>query len=328
LLRVGVIGTGVMGSGHARYITEHVKDATVIALSDIDLTRANALSNQLKTPKLTTESAQEIFDSELVDAIIIASPDHLHVEHLRLAIKSGKPTLCEKPIATNIEDARTIFQEISEFEKIIGKRSIHFGFMRRFDPQYRKVKQLINSDKFGKPLFVRVVTRNVRSTGATSTGLFTNIAIHDFDIFRWMFSSDFVEVRSDYPPRNSFSEPGLLDPLIITAKLQNGILMSADIVAFNNYGYDARFEVLCEKGSIEVGIFGDIITRFDFDSTPIKGGKMAENWMTRFENSYIEQLKAWISSIESGVTNEDLATALDALLANEACQLGVDSIKG
>ena len=316
-----------MGSGHARYITEHVSDAEVVALSDIVLNRANQLATQIKTPQLVTGNVNEIFTSELVDAVIIASPDDLHVNHLRLAIAAGKPTLCEKPIATTIEEARSIAKEISDFQTKAGKELIHFGFMRRFDPQYRKVRELINSGNFGAPLFIRVVTRNVASTGATDNGLYTNIAIHDFDIFRWMFNSEFVQVESHYPKRNSLSQSGLSDPLIITAKLANGIMMIADIVAFNNYGYDARFEILCEKGSIEVGIFGDVVTRLNFESTPILGGHLADNWMTRFERSYIEEVNAWVNSINSGVVNKDLATVDDALAANEACQLGVNSIQ-
>ena len=316
-----------MGSGHARYITEHVSDAEVIALSDIDLNRANQLATQIKTPQLVTGNVNEIFTSELVDAVIIASPDDLHVNHLRLAIAAEKPTLCEKPIATTIEEARNIAKEISDFQTKAGKELIHFGFMRRFDPQYRKVRELVNSGKFGAPLFIRVVTRNVASTGVTDNGLYTNIAIHDFDIFRWMFNSDFVQVESHYPKRNSLSQSGLSDPLIITAKLANGIMMIADIVAFNNYGYDARFEILCEKGSIEVGIFGDVITRLNFEATPILGGHLADNWMARFELAYIEEIKAWVNSINARVVNKDLATTDDALAANEACELGVNSIQ-
>jgi len=315
-----------MGSGHARYLTDHVAGAEVIALADVDLERAKRLASEVKTTRLITEDIRELFSNELVDAVIIASPDNLHVEHLRLAIASGKPTLCEKPIATTIEEARTISNEINIYQNKIGKKLIHFGFMRRFDPQYKKVKELIDSGNYGAPLFVRVVTRNVSSTGATNTGLYTNIAIHDFDIFRWMFNSKFIEVASHYPRRNSLSQSGLSDPLIITAKLANGIMMIADIVAFNNYGYDARFEVLCEKGSIEVGIFGDVTVRANFESSPILGGKMAENWMSRFENSYIEEVKAWVQSVTSGVNHPDLADVNDALAANEACQLGIESI--
>ena len=54
---------------------------------------------------------------------------------------------------------------------------------------------------------------------------------------------------------------------------------------------------------------------------------MAENWMARFEASYIEELKAWIGELSSGVANPDLATVEDALIANEICAMGIASIK-
>jgi predicted dehydrogenase len=53
---------------------------------------------------------------------------------------------------------------------------------------------------------------------------------------------------------------------------------------------------------------------------------MEENWIPRFKTSYIEELRAWINSIESGVIDKNLATVADALAANEVCALGVASI--
>ena len=326
MLKVGIIGVGVMGSGHARFIKEEIPNAEVIALSDVATEKMDALAKELGTVTFKTDDPAALMNHPDVAAIIIASPDPLHRAHLQLAMASGKPTLCEKPIATTIEDARAIAAEIKEYEKAKGETLIHFGFMRRFDPAYKKVRELVESGKYGAPLFIRPVTRNVASTGATTPGLYTNIAIHDFDIFRWMFNSDWISVESHYPKQSTMSQAGLADPLVITAKMENGIMMVADIVAFNNYGYDARFEVICEKGSIEVGIFGDVILRADFETPAIKGGHMAQNWMERFERSYIEELRAWVTALETGVPNQDLADVDDALAANEACQLGVASI--
>jgi myo-inositol 2-dehydrogenase/D-chiro-inositol 1-dehydrogenase len=326
MIKVGIVGVGVMGAGHARFIKKHVSQAEVVGLFDIDSAKLSSLANELETVRVQTNNVSELMNHPEIDAVIIASPDPLHVEHLRLAIKSKKPTLCEKPIATNIEDARTIAKEIREYEKVMGKQMISFGFMRRFDPAYREVKRLIETGEFGKPTFFRTITRNVSSTGATTPGLYTNIAIHDFDIFRWLFNDEWVSVQSHYPRKSSLSPDGIADPLIITAYMKSGIMMVGDIVAFNNYGYDARAEVICEKGSIEIGINGDVITRANREMGSHTGGKMAENWMVRFEQSYIEELRAWISSLESGEENPDLANVEDALAANEVCALGVASI--
>jgi myo-inositol 2-dehydrogenase/D-chiro-inositol 1-dehydrogenase len=326
MVRVGIIGVGVMGAGHARFIKEFVSDAVVTALFDVDLKKISDLANELGTVTLQTTDADSLMKHPDIDAIIIASPDHLHVEHLRIAIECKKPVLCEKPIATNLEDARKIAQEIKEYEKAAGKQMIHFGFMRRFDPSYREVRRLIQSGDFGKPTFFRTITRNVASTGATTPGLFTNIAIHDFDVFRWLFQDEWVSVQSHYPRKSSLSPEGIADPLVITAVMKSGIMMVADIVAFNNYGYDVRAEVICEKGSIEIGINGDVITRANRIMGAHTGGKMEENWIPRFKNSYIEELRAWIQVIKTGIANSDLATVDDALAANEVCALGVASI--
>ena len=92
MIRIGVIGTGIMGAGHARFINEHVESAEVTALADIDLQRVNVLAQELGTVTLQTTNPEELMNSADVDAIVIASPDPLHVEHLRLAITAGKPT--------------------------------------------------------------------------------------------------------------------------------------------------------------------------------------------------------------------------------------------
>jgi myo-inositol 2-dehydrogenase/D-chiro-inositol 1-dehydrogenase len=315
-----------MGAGHARFINENIPNARVLALSDVDSAKVAQLSAELGTVKLQTQSPEELMNNEEVDAFIIASPDPLHFEHLQLAIKSKKHVLCEKPIATNLADARTITDEIRKYETEIGSHKIHFGFMRRFDPSYREVKSLVESGKFGQPTFFRTITRNVQSTGATTEGLFTNIAIHDFDIFRWIFKDEWISVQSHYPRKSSLSPKEVADPLVITAYMKSGLMMVADIVAFNNYGYDVRAEIICEKGSIEIGINGDVITRFNREMGSHTGGHMEENWIPRFTRSYIEELRAWINSIETGVPNKDLANVEDALAANEVCALGIQSI--
>jgi myo-inositol 2-dehydrogenase/D-chiro-inositol 1-dehydrogenase len=326
MINVGIIGTGVMGAGHARFIKQHVPDATVVGLSDVDPNKISKLSDELGTVLFSTANPEELMNDLRVNAVIIASPDPLHVEHLRLAISSGKQILCEKPIATTIEDAQMIASEIRKYESQVGKKMINFGFMRRFDPCYQEVRRLIATGDFGAPTFFRTVTRNVSSTGATSTGLFTNIAIHDFDIYRWLFNDEWESIKSFYPKRSSLSPEGLNDPLIIIGRLKSGITMVGDIVAFNNYGFDCRVEVICEKGTIQIGTHGDVITQVNGFGGATKGGKMAENWMTRFEPSYIEELKAWVEEVKTGVINTDLATVEDALVANEVCALGIASI--
>jgi len=315
-----------MGAGHARFLRTNVPGADVFAITDIDESRAHTLIDDLGGNINFCGSVTELLALEELDGVIIASPDSLHVQHLRLAIERKIPTLCEKPIATNIEDAEIIAAEILNFETLMKRPMVHFGFMRRFDPSYVKVKSMIQSKEYGAPLFVRTVTRNVSSAGITTEGLYTNIAVHDFDVWHWLLNEDWKSVSTHYPKPSSLSPQGLVDPLVFTATLSGGVLMVADIVANNNYGYDVRTEVLCERGSIEIGIFGDVITRANHIAQVPLGGAMVENWMPRFEDAYIQELIAWTGFLSTGQVNPDLATAVDALKANQACALGLASI--
>ena len=315
-----------MGAGHARFLRTNVPGADVFAITDINEAGARTLIDNLGGDIKFCASVPELLALEDLDGVIIASPDSLHVQHLRLAMERRIPTLCEKPIATNIEDAEVIAAEILTFEKSMKRPMIHFGFMRRFDPSYLKVKSMIESNEFGAPLFVRTVTRNVSSAGITTEGLYTNIAVHDFDVWHWLLNDDWKSVSTHYPKSSSLSPEGLVDPLVFTATLSGGVLMVADIVANNHYGYDVRTEVLCERGSIEIGIFGDVITRANHIAQAPLGGAMVENWMPRFEDAYIQELIAWTGFLSTGQVNPDLATAVDGLKATQACALGLASI--
>ena len=328
VLKVGVIGSGVMGRGHAEFIRDFLSNAQVVAVSDVDVVRAQALALDIDSSGTVAAFAEptKMIAESGVDAVIIASPDHLHVEHLRVAMSAGLDILCEKPIATNLEDARAIASEIQAYELISGQARVHFGFMRRFDPSYLKLRELMESGDYGLPLFVRTTTRNVSSAGITTEGLYTNIAVHDFDVWRWLTGSEWKQVSSHYPKPSTLSPEGLIDPLVFTAQLDNQILMVADIVANNNYGYDLRTEVLCEKGSLEIGTFGDVYTRANhFAATPL-GGPMVENWIPRFKDAYVAELRAWVDSVLSKNPHSDLATVEDALKATEATFLALQSL--
>jgi myo-inositol 2-dehydrogenase/D-chiro-inositol 1-dehydrogenase len=328
ILRVGVIGAGVMGRGHAEFIRDFIPRAQVVAVADFELSRAIALANGINSvgEVVAFTEVEAMISSSNLDAVIIASPDQLHVEHLKKAIAANLAILCEKPIATDLDSAREIAQEIRDYEAKSGKAQVSFGFMRRFDPSYLKLRALIDSGDYGLPLFIRTITRNVSSVGITTEGLYTNIAVHDFDVWRWLSGSEWKSVNSHYPKPSSLSPTGLIDPLVFTAQLENEVLMVADIVANNNYGYDLRTEVLCEKGSLEIGTFGDVYTRaYHIAGTPL-GGPMVENWIPRFKDAYVAELRAWVDSVISGNQHPDIATVDDALKATEACFLALNSL--
>jgi myo-inositol 2-dehydrogenase / D-chiro-inositol 1-dehydrogenase len=200
-IRVGVIGVGIMGAGHARYITDSVDGAVVTAFFDLDAARMDALANELSAKSGATinkhSSVADLINDPTVDAVIICSPDGLHPEHLELCVKAGKPTLCEKPLAPRLEDAK----KIAEIVKASGV-PVALGFMRRFDPGYIQLKKEIQSGKYGEVVQIRAVTRNVASPGATTAGMISNSAVHEFDIARWLLEEEFTTVSVAYAKKD------------------------------------------------------------------------------------------------------------------------------
>jgi myo-inositol 2-dehydrogenase/D-chiro-inositol 1-dehydrogenase len=156
--------------------------------------------------------------------------------------------------------------------------------------------------------------------------MLTNMVVHEFDILRWLFNSEWKSMHVDFPRTSSLSPEGLQDPMLLTAHMTNGIVMSADIMANSNYGYDVRSEIVCEQGAIEIGLHGDVGTKHNRVATATKGGAIEENWIPKFTAAYIGELQAWVEGVASGNGHKDLASVEDALAAAEACEMGTAAL--
>jgi myo-inositol 2-dehydrogenase/D-chiro-inositol 1-dehydrogenase len=127
-LRIGVIGTGNIGTSHARSLAREVSGAQVAWLYDADRARAVALGDELGAN--VAPNVEQLIASS--DAVVIASPDALHAEQALICLDAQRPTLCEKPLAPTVAAARSVV----DAEVDLGQRLISLGFMRRFDPGY------------------------------------------------------------------------------------------------------------------------------------------------------------------------------------------------
>ena len=96
-----------------------------------------------------------IHDPE-VDAVLIASPGAAHEAQVDACLDAGVPVLCEKPLTTDVASAYRIVQK----EAALGRSLVQVGFMRRFDPEYVALRELIASGGLGNPLMVHCTHRN------------------------------------------------------------------------------------------------------------------------------------------------------------------------
>lgn len=322
---IGVIGVGIMGKGHALYLSDYVKGAKVVAIYDTNLSTANKVANEVfkKTkvlPKVYQEIEQLLGDKS-VNAVIIASPDHLHANHLAKSVLAGKNVLCEKPLASTVREAKKVAKIVRQSKSIVG-----IGFMRRFDKPYQDLKKEISTGKYGNILQIRCTSRNVSSPNATTSMLLTNVAVHEIDVIRWLLGEEIVSVKVNYAKRTSKANPNLSDPVSVICKSESGVLITIDIFANSTYGYEVGMEVLTENGSLVIENLGGLSIAKNFKLPGRKSGTLHKDWMGRFKPAYIAELKAFINSIQKRKLDPNFATVEDGLAASIACGLGVKSL--
>ena len=322
---IGIIGVGVMGRGHALYLSDYVKGGKVVAIYDTNLATAQKVAKEVfkKTkvlPKVYKDLSM-ILDDQLVKAVIIASPDHLHANHLEKAILAGKDVLCEKPLASKEKDARKVAKLARNSKSIVG-----IGFMRRFDRPYQDLKREIESGKYGKVLQIRCTSRNVSSPTATTALLLTNVAVHEIDIIRWLLGEEIVSVGVNFAKTTSKANSHLSDPISVNCHTESGVLVTIDICANSTYGYEVGMEVITENGSLVIENLGQLNIAYNFKLPTRKGGTLHKDWMGRFKPAYIAELKAFVNSLQKRKLDKNFATVEDGLAASIACGLGVKKL--
>jgi myo-inositol 2-dehydrogenase/D-chiro-inositol 1-dehydrogenase len=289
-LRIGVIGTGMIGCDHIRRLSQVLIGAQVVAVNDMDPARARAAAPQ---GARVFDSAQALIQSPQVDAVVICSWGPAHEAQLLDCIAAGKPVFCEKPMVTSEAAAlKVIAAEVAH-----GKRLVQVGFMRRFDADYRRLKAVIDSGQLGTPLMYHSVHRNA----SVPAGLYTSdmplndTLVHDADISRWLLSDEIsaVEVRV---PRRSSRGGELRDPTIVLLHMSSGAIVDVEISVNIAYGYDIRGEVSCEQG------IAALPNRPATVITDLHGIRQAipTDWRERFIEAYDQEFREWIVAAGQG----------------------------
>lgn len=315
-VRVGVVGTGNIGTAHALSLARQVSGSTVTAVFDVAQERAEALAREVGARALP--SAQAVIEDENVDAVVIASPDDCHAEQALACLAVGKPQMLEKPLAPSLADASSVM----DAEIATGRRSIMLGFMRRFDPGYVAMKESLTSGGIGDPLVVHNVHRNAFAPYGLDTRLsIANSAVHEVDINRWLLDEEYswVQVLSGKPGPDV--PEGQQDPLLITFRTVGGVLVTIEIFMTAHYGYEVNCQIVGSDGTLDMGD-GTFVTR---SSARVRGQDLPELWLGRFSEAYRAELQAWIDSIR-GLSSPTGASTWDGYVAALSCRAAVDAL--
>lgn len=245
-INVGIIGVGRIGKLHCNNLMQ-IPEVNIVAITDpfMDTDWANIRELNI------VSDAEAIFTDNSIESVFILSPSTLHAEQIIQAARAGKHIFCEKPIALDPLSIQEALEAVAA-----ARVKLQIGFNRRFDPNFRHIKDVYKAGQIGDLYMVKIIARDPSPPPAeyvkNSGGIFLDMTIHDFDMVRFLSDSEVIEVYSIgavlIDP--AIGEAGDIDTAITTLTLENGALAVIDNSRKAVYGYDQRIELFGSKGSI------------------------------------------------------------------------------
>ncbi|MER5552511.1 Gfo/Idh/MocA family oxidoreductase [Streptomyces sp. NPDC002793] len=318
-MRIGLIGTGRIGSFHAGVLARH---AAVDGLVVTDPDGARAARVAARTGATAVASAEDVFGAA-VDAVVITSATAAHADLIGRAARAGLPAFCEKPIALDLAGTLGALREVDRAGSVL-----QLGFMRRFDAGYAAARAAVRGGALGRLHTVRATTSDPAPPPAAylplSGGLFRDCLVHDFDILRWVTGREVTEVYatgSDAGPA-VFREAGDVDTAAALLTLDDGTLATATATRCNGAGYDVRMELAGERDQIAVGLDDRTPLTSAEPQGPPAPAKPWPGFLERFAPAYEAELDAFLRVAGGALPNPcDGREALHALRIAEACEL-------
>lgn len=310
---IGVIGTGGMGSRHARNIHRRVVGGHVAGVFDVDERRAAAVAAECGNARVFGQP-EALINDDRIDAVIVASPNQTHADYTLACLQTGTPVLCEKPLATDANDARTVI----DAEVALGERLVTVGFMRRFDPYHVAAKQAVQSGAIGRPYLYKGVHRNESiPPDFPREFVISQSAIHDIDATRWFLEQEIAEVYVRGVRVDSAITTDTLDLVVLTMTLQQGGLSTIELFLSAHYGYEVTAEIVGERGTVLTEQPDAVMVR----ASGARSVSVPEDWLQRFERAYVVEVQEWVSHLHDDTAHvgADAWDGYVSILASDAC---------
>ena len=314
-LGIGVVGTGQMGRYHVERLAGTVPDAQVVAVSDVFVEGAKQVADQVGARAYS--DGHELIADERVQAVLIASPGFTHEEFTLACLAADKPVLCEKPLAPTIDACLRVL----EAEAAKPRRLIQVGFMRRYDDGFRALKAATDDGRVGRPLLLHCRHRNAEPPpGFTSDMMITDSVVHDIDVTRWLLGQEIVAATVYTPRPSSLAPEGLQDPQMVLLETSDGVLVDVESFVTCKFGYDIRYELVGETGTLALGEHPGVQVRAEGGHH----GPIPADYRERFGAAYQNELQEWVSGVLRGEVTGP--SAWDGYATTAVAEAAVESL--
>lgn len=265
--RIGMIGNG----GFTDFLLRSWKgmpdvEVTAIAARDAARLRETAERHGIAGVYAGADAWRRMLDEAPVDIVVVATPPSLHAEMTLAAIAAGKAVLCEKPLATTVEDAEAVARAARE-----RGVPVTVNYVMRYNPLFHAVKAVIEEGLLGEPH--RVDFTNLASDEGLppdhwfwdleqSGGILVEHGVHFFDIYTWLLGSAPAEVQGFRTVRPGTTQE---DRVLATVLYTSGALGTF----YHAFDRPSRLErqrglITFDQGTLEIS--GWIATRVEVDA--------------------------------------------------------------
>jgi myo-inositol 2-dehydrogenase/D-chiro-inositol 1-dehydrogenase/scyllo-inositol 2-dehydrogenase (NAD+) len=303
-IKLCLVGGGRAAKVHGNSITRYNPRAEISAVVD-----SNSQTLKDTSALFGIENAFSSFEEALekaqFDGVVISTPTFTHADLAVLAANSGKHIFLEKPMALTLEECDEIITAVKNAGVVA-----QLGFMRRFDPDFLAAEEKIRSGVIGKPMMIKSLTHGpglpppwARDL-TTSNGNLAEVNSHDWDCVRWLMGSNpdrvYTEVANFKGEALGVKTKNFYDNALVSIRFQSGGLGSISGVCPCDYGYDARAEVIGEKGIMLIGTLDGQALVICNDKEQGLVSPIFKTWPERFKLAYINEMEHFVDCISNG----------------------------
>lgn len=317
-LRIAAIGVGRLGLVHAGNLARGVSGAELAVVVDVNVEAARHAGDLYGVPYCRDVDA--VLADASIPAVEICTATDTHADVIVAAARAGKDIFCEKPIALSLADADRAIAAVEQAGVLL-----QIGFMRRYDPAYQEAKRLIDVGRIGRPITFRSASFDghispSRDFLARCGGIFPDVALHDFDLARWLMDDEIEEVYATGAVlmHQVLREVGDVDHAVATLRFSGGAIGVVQAGHTAVYGYDITTEVGGDRGAVRAGeLRATDLWRYDGE-----GRVSHDTWPSfpeRFAQAYLRELIDFAACVRERraplVGGRDARAALAAALA-------------
>ena len=257
-----------------------------------------------------------------VDGLLVTGPTPSHAEVTRHSLDAGVPTLCEKPLAADLETMRAVVEHAERCAV-----PLLIGFQRRFDPAIVELKRRIDAGDVGQVYLVRAIGMDAVPPDPayvlTSGGIFRDLFIHDLDAVPWLVGRPVVEVHAvgSVLVDPAFAAADDVDTAVITLVFEGGTIAQLAGGRRDGCGYDHRIEVIGSRQALTAGLDerAPITSLEPGGHDP--GDAAYPGFPERFARAYANEMRVFVDVVAGRAVNPSPARdSLVSLTLAEACE--------